>query len=94
MNIFFLDPDPDTCAQLHCDKHNVKMILEYAQLLSTAHHVIERQFAQRIVTRRGCFRGVDGNIADWLGGDRVFGCFVAALSAYRKAEDEPARRER
>ena len=41
MNIFFLDPDPDTCAQLHCDKHNVKMILEYAQLLSTAHHVID-----------------------------------------------------
>ena len=41
MNIFFLDPDPDTCAQLHCDKHNVKMILEYAQLLSTAHHVLD-----------------------------------------------------
>ena len=41
MNIFYLDPDPDICAQLHCDKHNVKMILEYAQLLSTAHHVLD-----------------------------------------------------
>ena len=41
MNIFYLDPDPETCAALHCDKHCVKMILEYAQLLSTAHHVID-----------------------------------------------------
>lgn len=41
MNIFFLDHDPVTCAQLHCDKHVVKMILEYAQLLSTAHHMID-----------------------------------------------------
>ena len=37
MNIFFLDTDPKTCAEYHCDKHVVKMILEYAQLLSTSH---------------------------------------------------------
>jgi len=41
MNIFFLDADPDTCAQQHCDKHVLKMIIEYAQLLSTAHRVID-----------------------------------------------------
>ena len=41
MNIFYLDKDPKTCAQYHCDKHVVKMILEYAQLLSTAHRVID-----------------------------------------------------
>jgi thioester reductase-like protein len=29
------------CAQYHNDKHVVKMILEYAQLLSTAHHVLD-----------------------------------------------------
>jgi hypothetical protein len=33
MNIFYLDQDPETCAQYHCDKHVVKMILETAQLL-------------------------------------------------------------
>ena len=38
MNIFYLHPDPETCAQYHCDKHVVKMILEYSQMLSTAHH--------------------------------------------------------
>ena len=41
MNIFYLDDDPKTCAEMHCDKHVVKMILEYAQLLSTAHHEID-----------------------------------------------------
>ena len=41
MNIFYLDSDPKTCAQMHCDKHVVKMIIEYAQLLSTAHRVID-----------------------------------------------------
>ena len=40
MNIFFLDSDPKKCAEQHCDKHVVKMILESAQLLSTAHHVL------------------------------------------------------
>jgi hypothetical protein len=36
MNIFILDEDPKQCAQYHCDKHIVKMILESAQMLSTA----------------------------------------------------------
>lgn len=35
MNIFVLDTDPSICAQYHCDKHVIKMILETAQLLST-----------------------------------------------------------
>ena len=41
MNVFYLDSDPATCARYHVDKHCVKMILEYAQLLSTAHHVLD-----------------------------------------------------
>lgn len=39
MNIFLLDWDPKTCAEYHCDKHVVKMILETAQLLCGAHHM-------------------------------------------------------
>jgi hypothetical protein len=38
MNIFILDQDIRLCAQAHYDKHVVKMILESAQLLSTAQH--------------------------------------------------------
>lgn len=36
MNIFWLDYDLDKNVSYYCDKHVVKMILEYAQLLSTA----------------------------------------------------------
>ena len=39
MNIFYLSEDPVDCALAHCDKHVVKMILEYGQLLSTAHRL-------------------------------------------------------
>jgi hypothetical protein len=41
MNIFYLDHDPKVCAEMHVDKHCVKMILEYAQLLSTAHRILD-----------------------------------------------------
>ena len=37
MNIFYLHDNPKVCSQYHVDKHVVKMILETAQLLSTAH---------------------------------------------------------
>jgi len=41
MNIFYLNSNPKLCAAQHVDKHCVKMILEYAQLLSTAHRVLD-----------------------------------------------------
>ena len=39
MNIFYLDKCPDKAARLQYNKHVVKMILESAQMLCTAHHV-------------------------------------------------------
>ena len=42
MNIFYLDPHPAAAARQCCDKHVVKMILESAQMLSTAHRVIDK----------------------------------------------------
>lgn len=41
MNIFYLDHDPVLAAEATCDKHVVKMILESAQLLCTAHHMLD-----------------------------------------------------
>ena len=38
MNIFFLSRKIRRCARWHCDKHVVKMILEYTQMLYTANH--------------------------------------------------------
>lgn len=41
MNIFYLDKNPRVAAEYHCDKHVVKMILESAQLLCSAHRFID-----------------------------------------------------
>lgn len=41
MNIFVLDKNPTIAAQTQCDKHVVKMIVESAQMLSTAHRVLD-----------------------------------------------------
>ena len=41
MNLFYLHEEPQVSATLHCDKHVVKMIIEYAQMLSTAHRMLD-----------------------------------------------------
>ena len=41
MNIFYLHRDPRVAARYHNDKHVVKMILESAQMLSTAHRELD-----------------------------------------------------
>ena len=41
MNIFYVDSDPAVAAQSLCDSHVVKMILESAQMLSTAHRILD-----------------------------------------------------
>ena len=39
MNIFWLDKDLRKCAKYHCDKHVVKMLVEYTQLLSSSSRI-------------------------------------------------------
>ena len=41
MNIFILDKNPIKAAQLQCDKHICKMIVESAKMLSTAHRLLD-----------------------------------------------------
>ncbi len=41
MNIFWLDSDPIIAAKMQCDKHVSKMIVESAQMLSTAHRLLD-----------------------------------------------------
>lgn len=47
MNIFTLSNDPVLAAQAQCDKHIVKMPLESAQMLSTAHRVLDGTLVKR-----------------------------------------------
>jgi hypothetical protein len=41
LNFFKLDNDIDRCVVAHCDQHAIKMSCEYAQLLSSAHRVLD-----------------------------------------------------
>lgn len=41
MNIFYLHESPAEAARMHNDKHCVKMILESAQMLCTAHRMLD-----------------------------------------------------
>lgn len=41
MNIFILDNDPVVAAQMLCDKHVPKMIVESGQMLSTVHRLLD-----------------------------------------------------
>jgi len=48
MNIFYLSKDAVEAAQMMVDRHVVKMILESAQLLSTAHRVLDGKEIQYV----------------------------------------------
>ena len=52
MNIFYLHNNPQICAEMHNNSHCVKMILETAQLLSTAHRVLDGQ-ETTVITDKG-----------------------------------------
>mgnify|MGYP000113573499 FL=1 len=47
MNIFKLDVCPIQSAQDQCDKHVVKMVIESAQMLSTAHRMVDGKMERR-----------------------------------------------
>lgn len=47
MNIFALDTNPVVAAQQQCNKHTVKMVLESAQMLSTAHRILDGKLQKK-----------------------------------------------
>ena len=48
MNLFVLSYDPIEAAQLQCDKHVVKMIVESGQMLSTTHRMLDGTLETRL----------------------------------------------
>lgn len=60
MNIFFLSLIPQLCAQMHGDKHVIKMILESVQMLCTAYRMLNGEVK--------CTKQVKGCIGntDWI----------------------------
>ena len=73
MNIFVLDEDPTIAAQSQCDKHVVKMIVESAQMLSTAHRMLDGKLimkpsksGKRMVKYYDLYEGADDLEAELL----------------------------
>ena len=59
MNIFRLHDDPEIAAHMHCDKHVVKMILETAQMLSTAWRMTEND--SKYANEHGMYKSAHKN---------------------------------
>ena len=65
MNIFYLSSNPKQAAQYHLDKHVVKMIIESAQLLCTAHRLLDgKMIVRRETTKTGKTRNVKRYVLD------------------------------
>ena len=68
MNIFYLHHDPVQCAQAHYDRHLGKMILESAQMLSTAWWVHDPRTAQALFNNANIYKSTHANhpSAKWV----------------------------
>ena len=86
MNIFYLDQNPVKAAAYHCDKHCVKMILETAQLLSTAHRELD---GNEMADRLGLYKSTHKNHPSavwvrqgWFNYQWAFNLFKQLLKQY------------
>lgn len=81
MNIFYLCYQQSHCAEMLCDKHVVKMILEYAQLLSTAHFVLDKSNVGYKPTHinHPCAIWARAGLGNYMW---LFKMFIAALDEY------------
>lgn len=67
MNIFILDNDPVQCAQMHADKHVVKMITESAQILCTVMVLSGKDAPYRKThVNHPCTKWANSSLSNWL----------------------------
>ena len=67
MNIFILDNNIEKCAQYHCDKHVGKMILESAQMLSTAVRLTGMNIGYKVThSNHPCVLWTRKSLSNWI----------------------------
>jgi len=83
LNIFVLDKDFDKCARYHNNRHTVKLILELAQLMSTAHHVLGSPVASKLYkpthVNHPCSKWVRESSANY---EWIYNLFLALCKEY------------
>ena len=75
MNVFYLSEDPQLCAKWSVDSHCVKMILESAQLLSTAHRILD---GTQYIEEKTLANGRKRNVQRWRLPDQREGILYSA----------------
>jgi hypothetical protein len=66
VNIFILDSNIKRCAQYHCDKHVVKMILESAQILSTVLRLNDVDYGYKVThVNHPCTLWAGKSLSNW-----------------------------
>lgn len=68
MNLFLLCLNPVSNAKYHCDQHVVKMIIETAQMLYTAHHLLPSETSLLSAAPGGGYRKTHSNhpVSVWI----------------------------
>ena len=94
MNIFFLDKTPEKSAEYLCDKHVPKMLLETAQMLSTAiqkytgeiEELYKPAYPNQPMTK---WVGLNKNNFQWAydNGRSIFSEYVERFKPYHKSID-------
>ena len=66
MNIFILDNDVNTSAMYHCDKHVIKMMVEYTQMLSTTCRFYGQDVGYRSThVNHPCTKWTRASLSNW-----------------------------
>jgi hypothetical protein len=88
MNLFFLDISPKKAASYHCDKHVVKMILETAQLLYSAHWILNKDTDWVLMAPFGGYKKTHTGhpLSVWVRSSIVNYLYTCSLGLYLCAE--------
>lgn len=91
LNVFFWDRDPRQCAACHGDKHIHKMIVEYAQIASTALRVLNNVHLSLPpdLVYRPC--QATSNVVKWTAGSFAHFTYVVQLGLALVQEREDRR---
>lgn len=89
LNVFFWDRDPGTCAKYHGDKHLHKMIVEYAQIASTAYRLLSPMYSGDEIYKA---THVSSNVVQWTCASRAHYDYVVQLGTSLIGEREKRRK--